>query len=700
MGMDKTALPGYDSGTTDEELISNILPSYHMYQSTISKHLRPSNENFSDVPPSYDDSPSSSGTATSATPFALSAVVSPMEPGSVPEDDSFFPTDDTTQGYENTILANVHKLPNLTKRDIWVSNSLDINITVTKNVCQIGHKPTVIDPSSIEYTQGDFIHGYVTIVNRSEKPIPFDMVYVCFEGTTTVLENKRGLIDTEKTNTVQKFLSTIDLFASWTFANIDRLATDSGDPHDFCPGETDPYDGTSLSIDATRLLHPGRVYKRMFSFRVPEKLLDDACANSFPLHTELPPTLGVPRHSIPPSVLLANKDFQIRDFGFVDTSVSYSVDCRIVGKASDYGCAGSGQDQFVVAKDRSVPIRMIPRVNPELVFSRNMLEDEARLFYKALCDLIRDKIASGQALMSESRATPSLLARARTTKTRQMYDESTAKVKSCTKTDDGYHHVAAYKKKSLTGSAKILGVLVLATPRAGYTVEYVPPAKFGLVPRQTTVTVPLQLAYHDGKVVPEIRAVGCELHVLTVRSKKYPLPMEIVHDMCFNDEEVETKRRDADTFDDIVVRRFTEYSTQFATLIKALGNDTVQLESSLYRDIKSVATATTKLTILTIRDSGVQVGSQSANARGVHANLNTIPWEDGDNVKTKDFAVTVDLADCFVKGNDKQSEQITLVPSFQACLVARVYYLRVVLKLANGDSSFVSVPVYVEKQRK
>ena len=54
-----------------------------------------------------------------------------------------------------------------------------------------------MDPSNREFKQGDYLHGYVTIRNTSDQPIPFDMVYVVFEGTFTTLDTLSGTISTE-----------------------------------------------------------------------------------------------------------------------------------------------------------------------------------------------------------------------------------------------------------------------------------------------------------------------------------------------------------------------------------------------------------------------------------------------------------------------------------------------------------------------
>lgn len=74
--------------------------------------------------------------------------------------------------WKNSILANADKLPNLTHKKNSMSECLQIDIQVTEKVCQSGIKPIFMDPSNREFKQGDYLHGYVTIRNTSDQPIP------------------------------------------------------------------------------------------------------------------------------------------------------------------------------------------------------------------------------------------------------------------------------------------------------------------------------------------------------------------------------------------------------------------------------------------------------------------------------------------------------------------------------------------------
>lgn len=723
------------SAGEEDELINNILPSYHMYQLTISKNLTPTDENFRVDPPIYEVSPvTTSNTLNSLSLFGFQtpmneSVNNSVEafPLSITESLTF--NEESAQVWENTILANAHKLPNLTKTNNAVSSNLEVKITVTEKVCQVGMKPTVIDPSNKEFRQGDYIHGYVTIVNKSDKPILFDMVYIVFEGVITVLDNNKGFLDSENPVNVFKFLNMTDLYASWTYANIDRLVTDNGDPHDWCEGETDPYDNTALSIDVKRLFQPGVTYKRFFTFRVPQKLLDDICEpHSLSRHTDVPPSIGIPRGLIAPSLLLANRESQIRDMAFIDTCISYSVDARVIGKSSDYNYeTHDSRDRYIIAKEATCPIRVIPTTNLEYECNPKAMIQEAGLYYKAFVDSIVSKIEYGNDLTNASTNPRTLNLQALTPvgsrdsnhKLRQLYDVADMSIKHNLKknrkqfADDIYQFTTSFKKKSLTGSVKVLGIVSLSTPKEHYSISYVPPIKFREPGKKynTTILVPIELSYfvegsNTSKVVfPEIKSLQSELVVFSVRSKKHCFPFEFTHEMCFKDENIDSsKKNEPDNFDLIIVKPFQGYINEIQNLIKNVSNEVLRFETQMYKDIRSVSALSTKYINLSIPD--FELHSKSSKSSGNHALVKTIPWEserieqEDHLLYSKKFDVTLDLNSCHLKGPDNKHNRgfdyLTLVPSFQTCLMARMYYIKIVIKMVSGDSLVVHVPLTVD----
>lgn len=771
----------------EDKLVNNILPSYQMFQSTISKNLTPTDENYRVDPPVYEvtpvSSPPASGTQTPAAgpsnegyifstqPFSLMSILSPAESSSsqlvVPVTTPS--NEETIDIWENTILANAHKLPNLSDTDHEFSKNLEIDIKVTEKVCQKGVKPDIIDPSQFEYKQGDYLHGYVTITNRSQEPIPFDMVYVVFEGALVVLDHSSGLIDSHKPINVYKFLNMTDLFASWSFANIDRLVTDNGDPHDWCEGEMDPYDNTSLSLGVKRIFQPNITYKRFFTFRVPDRLLDDACEfHDFKKHTEVPPSLGVARDmkSIPLMYLsnTSKNTNKLRDFSFIDTYINYSVDARIIGKASEYQKpeevklrSNKIKDRYVIARELNCPIRVVPLSYNHDEFL-NPRTEEVSLFYKAFVDSIKNKIAYGIELSTENVISPlqsstdsilsptvssdrlkNLYSVANTTAKESILKQFKHLAAGASSSSDGdyddnaYQFMIPYKKKSLTGSLKTLGILSLSTPKQEYKCLYVPPLRYRdrLQTYNTNVYIPVEIALFyepkaSGKQVacPEIKLVDCELVSLTIRSKKYDIPIEFSHEMCFRDRQIvhstqtpsssssslfsssKQEAPESNDFDSIVIKPFQGYYSKILELMRKFGDDSsFRVEAQLFRDLKAMAYLQTKYMNLVVNNP--KFYTQSKHNRGLHQNLNTIPWthsESSTNVNysyySKKFDIALDLSGCYLKGTEPSKgscfDNFTLVPTFQSCLMARLYYIKIKVKMVHGPEMIVNVPLSIE----
>lgn len=725
MSTDDSVHPSSSVRSTEDELINSILPSYHMFQATVSKKLVPNEENFKEDPPTYEMSPLNSA---GLTPIA-SGIQTPLsltEPAAFPFPGQMEEAINEGSGdlWETTVLANVHKLVNLSETDNLAS-ALNVQISITESVCQKGVKPNLIDISNQEFKQGDYIHGFVTIKNGSREPIPFDMVYVVFEGNL-VVQGSNTLGD-QSNPTVFKFLNMLDLFASWSYANIDRLVTDNGDPHDWCDGETDPYDGTVLSIDLKRLFQPGVTYKRFFSFRVPEKLLDDACeTHSFDIHCEVPPSIGsaCSLHSFKRTP----ESQKVKDFCFIGTSIYYNVAARVIGRASRYNYKVLS-DKYVLAREASIPIRVIPWTS-HLEYQDYWL-GKTNAFYKAFVESVEKKIEEGRSVLRSFQApstslilsrqlSPVLLTQSHE-KIRQLY-KFTETVKAPLKEADSqiYQHLSPYRKKALTGYSKVLGVFSLSTPKTEYKTVYVPPLRYRnpLQHYNTTVKIPIDLSYfyEDGQlqVPPEPKKLTCELIVLTVRSKKHYIPVELNHEMCFKDQVVDdvNSKNPADgldNFDSIVIKPFHDYYHTLVSLMKKIGfdNEAYRVETLIFKDIKSMAMLQTKHINLEVPD--VKFASVTENSAGILKDMTSIPWavaksstNSNYHVHTRRMEVVVDLNSCHAKGTSEPGpgksgfDALTLVPGFQTCLMARFYYVRISVKHRNGTVQAVHVPLSIQ----
>lgn len=197
---------------TNEAPVWNILPSYHMYTTTIYKSLNVSNESLTE-PPSYENSSirstgqsSSVSIGHSNSTLGQGSVSTPVRETTDNSDNSqrLIIADENTNQWPETVFDNVHKLTNLTYSNKVVSNAVKISIELTKEVGELSKEPILIDPLLHEYKQGDLINGFVLITNESNESIPFDMFYVLFEGNITIA-NALDINDTRPTK-VEKFL--------------------------------------------------------------------------------------------------------------------------------------------------------------------------------------------------------------------------------------------------------------------------------------------------------------------------------------------------------------------------------------------------------------------------------------------------------------------------------------------------------------
>lgn len=717
-----------------------------MFQSTISKKLIPNEENFKEDPPLYEMSPMNSG---GVTPVNTSTLINPgnssfpfpaiPDVGADPETSETF-NQNSADFWESTVLAHVHNLDNLADMNNPMAANLDIKVFFTDEICQKGVKPNLIDPSQTEYKQGDYIHGYVTIDNHYHDPIPFDMVYVVLEGILCVTPLTNGVKDPQNPPTVVKFLNMLDLFASWSYANIDRLVTDSGDPHDWCDGEIDPWDNTQLSIDVKRLFRPNITYKRYFSFRIPERLLDDNCeVHSLDAHCTLLPSLGKAVNlSSADRTPMYNENY-VKDLSFIDSFIGYSVSARVMGRASQYNHPVE-KDMYVLTRETSVPLRLLPySVFPEY---KEVYDLKVNAYFRAFIKSVDEKIEEGRLIRERLRSeekygstagalTPFSLTSSRNSasgtlafhKLRHQYKgqgSSYRKISSNKASDRKvYQHVSAYRKKTLTGFSKVLGTLTLATPKTTLKIPYVPPPHYRnpLQAYNTKTRVPIEISYaydtREGKQSPpDPKSVSCDLVVMTIRSKKHLIPVEFSHNMCFYDEYVDDmgqkKSEDLESFETIVIKPFQDYYHTLVALMKDIGfeNDAYRVETLLFKDIKSVALLQTKKINLAVPDAKImQTGDKSS---GSFLNIQAVPWTEAKSevdgnykIFSKNFSLDIDFNSCHLKGTPEvQSgksafDQICLVPDFQTCLMARLYFLRVTVRHKNGIPQAVHVPLTI-----
>lgn len=282
-----------------------------MYETIILGVAEDRPQNWFSIPPGYSEQvvPAADDSSFRGRPLAsppissspiLSASASPIRPSHVNDD---------------KLLDLLLKLEN---QDV---DGLDIQLYFTKDLCQPGVPPRIVEQKS-SYKEGDELLGFITIDNNLDRNFDFAAFLVVLEGVCTI----------KATGARHLFLQMLDLGALYNPARINRFASDTGSPHVLRPMLIDPVDDRQYCFHNTRAIERcirgNRRYKRFFAFTIPPGLLDCECPTSVQEHLMLP-------HSG------RNELFDI----------TYSVTTRIIG---------SENDSWFIYKQGIHPITVVP----------------------------------------------------------------------------------------------------------------------------------------------------------------------------------------------------------------------------------------------------------------------------------------------------------------------------------------------------
>ncbi|ODV80790.1 ubiquitination pathway protein [Suhomyces tanzawaensis NRRL Y-17324] len=732
----------------DEELLLNILPSYQMYQSTVSKHLTPTSEDMRTDPPGYELTPQTSNASNASNNSVEYLRSLPTSPVNNPQEFLDAASGSVAQ-FDDTILENVHKLKRLTSINKELSKSLNIQIYLTEKIGKIGEKPKIIDPLGVELRQGDYIFGYILVTNKTKQDIPFDMFSVVLEGLITYGNMKNSIV--QPPSHIVRFLNMFDFNASWNDACLDRLPSDHNNP--YIPiNEIDPVDGTHVNFNYKKILEPNITYKKFFTFRMPEKLLDSTCEHGLVKHLQIPSSLGISKNEIITALRRKWKENDesneesarervknvtyasiTNDFAFQDCSIDFSISARIIGKASDYEHLVQRNalphlnptgDEYVVANEDYCYLRVINVTNSIFESNRSMINEEAKLIYDNMINKINEKIVLGKELMSrEQKASlntsianlqhsesstnlqPTSSA-AELAKMQQSYYKKVNPTHQRVHRDNVYEVFMPYKKKSVFGTSKIIGLIACSTPKTEYRVNYNPLDRFKkpndpIPPTEVKIPIDLTFVFSDNHstILPDLKRISVELVCLTIKSKSLPIPVVFHPDMLF-----ENKSKGTDNFDLVTIRKFQKYAIELSKIIKEVGFEALEMDKELIQDVKCLANLSSKYDHLKITNTKIEPLDSSDS----HNFLSSIPWESETLTSSTSTGQVEEQIKYFKKFNLKvdiknavpslsTAPEFCLVPDFQSCLLSRLYYLKVNLKCPNGDKIAFRVPLVLQK---
>ncbi|KAI5965734.1 uncharacterized protein KGF55_001097 [Candida pseudojiufengensis] len=396
------------SSTASETNYFDLLPSFEMFQSILKRDDRQFQEDLSTVPPIYGDTINSSSSSPRITPqqsidqnlneyglerehdrhldqeynfdedpVGLSPVISSSNVNVEVHNENMAVTHET---YGHSPLDNIDRLNRSTHSPI------DLQIYVTKNIPfpNIEHE---LESRLKEYTSGDHVNGYVTVTNTSDEPVRFGLFTVSLEGTVKSTERNPNSFDFQhRYNKIlmKKFLKMYDLNASYGYGYIPNSAG-----IEYEPLSRDKSDGSLLGIPDNRILQPKVKYKKFFTFKFPHRLLDNVCMNSILQHILPPPSMGIDRtsffnrgESITMNKALGYGSLNLRgtpiltkDYSFDDLSIAYTIEAKFIDNVNSKDAVShqeinDAKNDYVISKSAQYFLRFIPDLKEQVEYCK------------------------------------------------------------------------------------------------------------------------------------------------------------------------------------------------------------------------------------------------------------------------------------------------------------------------------------------
>lgn len=714
---------------TPDEDVSAILPSYFMYKATVGVSVMTAEqmETQNIDPPTYINENNPRWSSSLISPIlSENLYISPVHAQQfVPSSESPVPITNEHQevGSEEKILDNVYRLPNLSLYPNKVGDSIRLQIHFTKEIGELGKKPEFINPYVYEYQQGDVISGYIVIENASSKPIPFDMFVVLFEGVFMITNSDHG--KSAIPVKIKKFLELFDFSASWTEATINRLRSESRNPYIWLD-LVDPVDGISISLSNEKFLTPYKKYKRFFTFKIPHNLLDSECNNhNLSKHVKLPPTIGNISDNEQHIKTSTRSNYFFEDFSFSDTSISYGVTARFIGRVhpieqefgkidipyTDDRLQDSKGDPFIVLKELTSHVRVIPKTINLTNEAMSLKDLENQILFENFIQRIEEKIKTGRELIKQvANATTSNNyhivipdIESDVAKRDQLYKPNRRRdIKQVSSSIKQYESFTLINKRSFTGTNTISGALYLSTPNVNYIIDYIPPKKYRTqsdVNSSWKLVIPLKISIKPFETpmksqnLPTIKSISADMVVVTIKSPKYPIPIEFDHGMLYNNDTGQPF--DETLFKNNIVEPFKEYALELYQLSQELGEKNFNIERQLSEDIKSMCQLQCKISELHV--ANLKINGHSWNKK-------TTNWSISSKEANASVDVTIKLeylSHQLLKSlpeSLKSYNRFNFIPDFQSCYMSRLYHINLNIVLSCGTKCQLRIPLRVQKR--
>ncbi|CCG24425.1 hypothetical protein CORT_0F01980 [Candida orthopsilosis Co 90-125] len=727
-------------------------PSFFSSLSSLTQETsQSSNKILSHTAPSIAELSPTSETITpwegTSSPFQLSSLLtretSPSDNARInympPLNVELPTTTEIITSWDEIMLLDTRKLPNLTFENDKISKAIDVKVYFTKDMGEMGIPPKMVDPNTHEFKQGDMVNGYVRIRNLSSRPIPFSLFHIIFEGSLMIknAESSNNKMPLKE----WKFVQMVDSSGSWSSkSEHSRFKTALDLPAYSRHQEevVDPVDGSFLNFGVGGALRCDRSYKRFFSFKIPESLMDLQCNNHDLIqHFILPPTFGSSRMGIAREYgLMKNRN---EDFSDYTESVSYAVTARFVAKNSKWendfkkftnsnnrsgvGSLDSARrenSEYIILKEVANYIRLVPTTNPLSEYERNFQMCRNVKVYNHFIKRINNWIEWGKELQLCSQVSDSLddeippvdLLEGEETTGDEIGQEFTRDFNARKNSTRWFEvNYSMVKKSSLFGRNERRSLINIKTPRQEYHVSYIPPARFrsGNIAKtfqSTKLDIPIYVSVENNgnllKQMPplEIKNIWVELEVFKITSEKNPIPIEFEHAFLSNGKPTDIEESFIiNTIETTVVQPMKNHAKELSQMVDQLRPELFTIDKKLIGDVKTLSCLKVKTTKL-LFDNLIVNGKVYSQKEKLLISNNSY------NASTKKLNLSLDLKNLLKKnevynrvsysGDGNNSfDRFTLLPSFQSCYFARMYDIKVSL-VVNDRVMVIKVPVVIE----
>ncbi|KAG7817811.1 hypothetical protein KL928_003710 [Ogataea angusta] len=298
-------------------MMQDFLPSYQLHR-YLNRHLDEIiNDHKLDAPPDYSEVANETGRRPRMS----------FEIREEPQDGRASLVSDQ----QNSVWRKIDKLRYMDQSSVYIDIQLD-------DFTNIHYAPV---------TSGDIVKGTVKVHNIGPHPIPFDNIFVSFEGYFWALKSSSKML-------IHNFLDMIDFEASCLCED-----PDAGLPPD-------------------RVLRPNSFYMVRFKFQIPE-----TSKSGLPL----PPNMGDLhlRHKIHSQIqdsLFMRENCFGGDYSCDSFSISYSINARLLELSET-------KDELVIRRHSRHMVAFTPKLQADEVLRLLDPADELRLLVNSLEDEIR-----------------------------------------------------------------------------------------------------------------------------------------------------------------------------------------------------------------------------------------------------------------------------------------------------------------------